>query len=161
MNQSHFRMRYIMAYRPNNKHLYLQPIAVRPGVGPMQEMRSGNRNAPLGDKSVGRDKLKLGTAPKPVPSRHEVLVKVQAVSLNYRDKLTIDLGMGLPLRFPFVPASDMAGTVEAVGAEVTRFKPGDRVISVFSPDWRLTERRRTARRASRPTGPSGAITPAC
>ena len=43
--------------------------------------------------------------------------------------------MGLPLAFPFVPASDMAGIVTAIGAGVTRFKPGDRVISTFSPGW--------------------------
>lgn len=85
--------------------------------------------------AVGRDRLKLGPAPKPSPSGKEVLVKVSAVSLNYRDKLTIDSGMGLPLQFPFVPASDMAGTIEAVREGVARFKPGDRVISNFSPDW--------------------------
>ncbi|MGK6316492.1 zinc-dependent alcohol dehydrogenase family protein [Neorhizobium sp. DT-125] len=67
------------------------------------------------------------------PGAGEVLVRTEAVSLNFRDKLVLETGMDLPLRFPFVPASDMAGVVEAVGSGVTRFKPGDRVISTFSP----------------------------
>jgi NADPH:quinone reductase-like Zn-dependent oxidoreductase len=68
-------------------------------------------------------------------SGNRVLVRTEAVSLNFRDRLVLESGMGLPLQFPFVPASDMAGVVEAVGPEVSRFKPGDRVISTFSPDW--------------------------
>jgi NADPH:quinone reductase-like Zn-dependent oxidoreductase len=63
----------------------------------------------------------------------EILVRTEAVSLNYRDKLVMESGMGLPLTFPFVPVSDMAGVVEEVGASVTRFRPGDRVISTFMP----------------------------
>jgi NADPH:quinone reductase-like Zn-dependent oxidoreductase len=55
--------------------------------------------------------------------------------LNYRDKLVVETGVGLPLPFPFVPASDMAGVVVGVGAAVSRFATGDRVISTFSPDW--------------------------
>lgn len=84
---------------------------------------------------IGRDRLLLTTMPIPTPGASEALVKVSAVSLNYRDKLVIETGMGLPLAFPFVPASDMAGVVEAVGPEVSRFKPGDRVIANFSPEW--------------------------
>jgi NADPH:quinone reductase-like Zn-dependent oxidoreductase len=57
------------------------------------------------------------------------------VSLNYRDKLVIETGMGLPIAFPFAPASDLAGEVVATGTGVTRFKTGDRVISNFIPDW--------------------------
>jgi len=68
-------------------------------------------------------------------SGNKVLVRTEAVSLNFRDRLVLESGMGLPLQFPFVPASDMAGVVEAVGPDVSRFKPGDRVISTFSPDW--------------------------
>ncbi len=85
--------------------------------------------------AVGRENLRLATAPIPQPGHGEVLVKVAAVSLNYRDKLVIDSGAGLTLAFPFTPASDMAGTIEAVGPGVRRFTPGDRVISVFAPDW--------------------------
>lgn len=86
--------------------------------------------------TVGPDAvLKLAQAETPTPARGEVLVRTTAVSLNYRDKLVMETGMGLSLKFPFVPASDMAGVVEAVGEGVTRFHPGDRVISTFAPGW--------------------------
>jgi NADPH:quinone reductase-like Zn-dependent oxidoreductase len=85
--------------------------------------------------AIGRDHLALTTAPIPDPAPGEILVKVAGASLNYRDKLVIETGMGIPLDFPFVPLSDMAGTVQAVGAGVTRFRPGARVISTFSPGW--------------------------
>jgi NADPH:quinone reductase-like Zn-dependent oxidoreductase len=85
--------------------------------------------------AIGRNRLTLATTSLPRPAPGEILVKVSAVSLNYRDKLVIETGMGLPLTFPFVPASDMAGVVEAIGPGATRFKPGDRVISTFSPGW--------------------------
>jgi NADPH:quinone reductase-like Zn-dependent oxidoreductase len=85
--------------------------------------------------SVGLEKLSLNTAPMPAPKAGEVLVRVEAVSLNYRDAEVIDNGMGTQLKFPFTPASDMAGTVIAVGDGVARFKEGDRVISAFFPDW--------------------------
>ena len=85
--------------------------------------------------AIGRDRLTLTSAPVPRPQAGEILVKVSAVSLNFRDKLVIETGMGLPLQFPFVPASDMAGVVEAVGSGTTRFRPGDRVMSTFSPGW--------------------------
>ncbi|MDQ0395565.1 zinc-dependent alcohol dehydrogenase family protein [Labrys monachus] len=84
---------------------------------------------------LGRDRLALKQAPVPEPATGEVLVRVAAVSLNYRDRLVIERGMGLPLAFPFTPASDLAGTVEAVGPGAKRFAPGDRVISTFAPGW--------------------------
>lgn len=84
---------------------------------------------------IGRDRLALRTVPIPQPKPGEVLVKVAAVSLNYRDKLMIESGMGQPLTFPFTPGSDLAGVVQAVGDGVTRFATGDRVISVFAPEW--------------------------
>ena len=95
----------------------------------MATMRLWTMNA------VGRHNLRLDTAPVPSPTRGEILVKVAAVSLNYRDKLVIETGMGLPLTFPFVPASDMAGTVVELGEGVKRFKVGERVISTFRPGW--------------------------
>lgn len=85
--------------------------------------------------AAGRDRLVLANAAKPRPAAGEILVKVVAVSLNYRDKLVIDTGFGLKMSYPFTPASDMAGVVEAVGEGSTRFKPGERVISTFIPGW--------------------------
>lgn len=85
----------------------------------------------------GRRNLEFVESGMPVPGPREVLVKVAAVSLNYRDKLLIDTGLGLsrPGGKPLTPGSDMAGTVVATGSEVDRFAPGDRVISTFIPGW--------------------------
>jgi NADPH:quinone reductase-like Zn-dependent oxidoreductase len=47
--------------------------------------------------ATGRNRLTLATTPVPRPAPGEILVKVSAVSLNYRDKLVIETGMGLPL----------------------------------------------------------------
>lgn len=87
-------------------------------------------------KSVGRTNLEFDSAEVPAPAGNEILVKVAAVSLNYRDLLLIDDGLGFVAKSePFVPASDAAGTVVAVGDAVSRFKPGDRVITTFIPGW--------------------------
>jgi NADPH:quinone reductase-like Zn-dependent oxidoreductase len=85
--------------------------------------------------AIGRKSLSIGTTSIPQPQAGEVLVKVAAVALNSRDSHVIENGMGLPLEFPFVPATDMAGTVVAVGTGVTRFEEGDRAISTYVPDW--------------------------
>jgi NADPH:quinone reductase-like Zn-dependent oxidoreductase len=82
------------------------------------------------------DALTFTDVDKPVPTGHEVLVRNHAVSLNARDwhvmrgdpyiaRPSADLGW----RRPNVPirGSDFAGTVDAVGAEVTQFQPGDEV----------------------------------
>ena len=84
--------------------------------------------------ATGRNNLNLVETAVPVAGPGEVLVKAAAVSLNYRDKLAIDQGFGIPA-FPFVPASDLAGTVVACGPGTQRFSPGDRVISTFEPGW--------------------------
>lgn len=84
---------------------------------------------------LGRERLALKQVSRPKPAPGEILVKVAAASLNYRDKLVIEGGMGLPLVFPFTPASDLAGTVVELGGGATRFRDGDRVISTFAPGW--------------------------
>ena len=69
------------------------------------------------------------------PAAHEVLVRMRAVSLNYRDLMVAD---GRYLRAgdnPVIPCSDGAGEVIAIGAQVTRFSVGDRVIASFFPKW--------------------------
>jgi len=85
--------------------------------------------------ALGLEKLTLVNVPRPTAKAGEVLVRVEAVSLNYRDGEVAENGMGVPLVFPFTPASDMAGTVVAVGEGVTRFKVGDNVLSAFFAGW--------------------------
>lgn len=86
--------------------------------------------------SFGLKNLELAGAPVPTPGSKELLIRVAAVSLNYRDKLVIE-GELLPDRptMPFVPVSDMAGVVLATGANVSRFKVGDRVLGNFWTQW--------------------------
>ena len=82
------------------------------------------------------DQLRLGELPVPTPGRGDILVRVRAASLNYRD-LAVLSGTylaGLPL--PYIPVSDAAGVVEAVGPDVTRFKAGDRVVPAYIQGWR-------------------------
>lgn len=85
--------------------------------------------------ALGRENLRLTQTPVPQPGPGEVRVRVNAVALNYRDKMVIEGNMPIALTFPFTPASDMAGVVDSTGEGITRFKPGARVISTFSPEW--------------------------
>ncbi len=86
-------------------------------------------------EKTGRENLHLVNGPLPQPGPRQILVRVQALSLNYRDKAIVEGTYPMPIDFPLVPGSDVAGEVVTVGAEVTLFKPGDKVISVFKPRW--------------------------
>lgn len=83
----------------------------------------------------GPQGLERTSAPLPEPGPGEVLVRIHAASLNFRDALIVDDGMGMPLDLPFTPGSDSSGEVIAVGAGVTRWAPGDAVINTFWSDW--------------------------
>lgn len=73
-------------------------------------------------KDFGLNNLELGDVPVPVPQQGELLVRVGAVSLNFRDKAIVD-GIYEPHKVPkpLIPVSDAVGEVVAVGAGVTRF----------------------------------------
>lgn len=85
------------------------------------------------------DFLQIGEVDKPTPGKHQVLIKVDAVSIN-------DWDWGLLNGTPFIPnrlmaglfkpsiivGSDIAGRIEAVGSAVSRFKPGDEVYGDLS-----------------------------
>ena len=79
--------------------------------------------------------LTLAPATPGVPGPLQVSVRMRAMSLNYRDLMVLNGWYPVSTKAPLVPGSDGAGEVLAVGAGVTRFKPGDRVVTSFFPEW--------------------------
>jgi NADPH:quinone reductase-like Zn-dependent oxidoreductase len=87
------------------------------------------------DRPGSLDGLVVAERNVPSPAVGEVLVRVRASSLNVRDLMIINGEFPMPVPPGRVPLSDGAGEVVAVGAGVTRFKVGDRVINSFFPNW--------------------------
>ena len=87
------------------------------------------------DGGFGLENLNVIEREKPQPGPGEVLVKVAAVSLNYRDLLLVEGAYNPRQKMPVVPTSDGAGIVAAVGPGVTRFAPGDRVVNGIAEGW--------------------------
>jgi NADPH:quinone reductase-like Zn-dependent oxidoreductase len=85
--------------------------------------------------SFGVDSLEFVERPTPQPGPGEVLVRVHAISLNYRDLLMVKGLYNPKLKLPRIPCSDGAGEVAAVGEGVTRWKTGDRVAGIFMQNW--------------------------
>ena len=79
--------------------------------------------------------LRRAQRPDPKPGPYDVLVRLRAAALNYRDHAIIVGAYHYNLDRDTIPCSDGAGDVVAVGANVTRFKPGDRVIPSFFQVW--------------------------
>ena len=71
----------------------------------------------------------------PRAGAHEVLIRIRASSLNFRDGMLLNGAFGPLVQPGVVPLSDGAGEVAEVGAGVTRFKQGDRVMPIFNPHW--------------------------
>jgi NADPH:quinone reductase-like Zn-dependent oxidoreductase len=87
------------------------------------------------DNSRGLDGLELHDEPVPSPQRGELLLRIRAVSLNYRD-IAIPLGRYVrDSKSGLVPCSDAAAEVVEVGEGVADYRPGDRVMSIFQPRW--------------------------
>jgi len=85
--------------------------------------------------SFGIDSLELLDGDSTEPKLGHVLVRVHAVSLNYRDLMVVKGLYNPRLKMPRVPCSDGAGEVVAVGPLVTGFTPGDRVAGIFMQNW--------------------------
>lgn len=83
----------------------------------------------------GPNNLIIKESEIPKPGRGEVLIRVRASSLNFRD-LPIFAGQYQPpVQIGRVPLSDGAGEIEAVGESVKRFRVGDKVVNSFLPNW--------------------------
>src|SRR5437763_15492773 len=103
--------------------------SIPPGAERMKAIRYCEYGSP-------DDVLKLEQVEKPVPNDNQILVRVRAVSLRFYDGGM--LGGSVPGRLLFglrkpkntIPGSDFSGTVEAIGKDVTEFKPGDEVFGV-------------------------------
>ncbi len=84
----------------------------------------------------GLDNIRLAERADPVPGPGEIVVKMEAVSINYRDTVMVNRGYGRRSgELPLVPLSDGAGTVEAVGEGIGRVAPGDLVCPIFGQNW--------------------------
>ncbi|MER8398563.1 alcohol dehydrogenase catalytic domain-containing protein [Mesorhizobium sp. M1348] len=96
-------------------------------------MSTENRSWQMNGFGLSRLKPAEGKLPQPGP--HDLLVRVTAISLNYKDRMIVD-GVLIPdLSFPFVPTSDAVGEVVAIGGKVSRFGIGQRVLGQVIADW--------------------------
>lgn len=87
-------------------------------------------------QAPGPANLKIKEIADPRPGPGEVLVRLRAASLNYRDYVVVHGGYGSrQKRRDLIPLSDGAGAVAEVGSGVTRVKTGDRVAGCFFPEW--------------------------
>ena len=81
-------------------------------------------------KTFKGETLTIEDAPMPSPQPHQILIKTRAIGINPADAAVQRLGMIYDAsKFPIIMGFDVAGEVEAVGDEVTRFKVGDRVCA--------------------------------
>ena len=92
----------------------------------------------------GAEALRLNQLADPQPAPGQVLLRVRATSLNYRDHMVASgrYGAGVPL--PLIPLSDGAGEIVAVGDGVARWSAGDRVAGTFFQNWQTGPVRREA-----------------
>ena len=86
-------------------------------------------------QSFGIDHLAPSERPDPRPGPGQVLIKMRALSLNYRDLLVVKGLYNPKLRRPMIPVSDGVGDIVAVGEGVTSVKPGERVAGTFMQQW--------------------------
>ncbi|HYW51439.1 MAG TPA: NADPH:quinone oxidoreductase family protein [Gemmatimonadaceae bacterium] len=84
------------------------------------------------ETATGVDDLQWVDRPTPMPAAGEVLVRIQAASLNFPDLLIVQGKYQLKLPLPFVPGAEFAGIVEAVGEGVKQIKAGQGVACLSS-----------------------------
>ncbi len=81
------------------------------------------------------DALQLIDLPEPTVGANDVLVRIKANSINYRELIILRGGYDRNKKLPVIPASDGVGEVVDIGKNVTAFEIGDRVASIFFQDW--------------------------
>jgi len=86
-------------------------------------------------RGFGIENLKLAEMPEPKPATNEVLIRMNAVSLNYRDKLVVEGLYNRNMQFPMVQVADGVGEIVELGKDVTRFRIGDRVMTNYATQW--------------------------
>jgi NADPH:quinone reductase len=75
------------------------------------------------------DSLVVEDLPEPAPGAGQVLLDVMAAGINFPDVLIIQGKYQFKPELPFTPGNELSGVVKAVGADVSAFKPGDKVIA--------------------------------
>ncbi len=79
------------------------------------------------------DRLRIEDLERPVACGDQVLIRIRAAGVSFATSLVVQGKYQRKPPLPFVPGTEVAGTIEAVGPDATRFKPGDRVCAVL--DW--------------------------
>lgn len=101
----------------------------------MRAWQLGDRPAAPREAGAAIDFLTLTESPDPVAGPGELVVRVTAAGLNYRDLMVLRGVYGAGLPESRIPLTDGVGVVEAVGAGVAGFAPGTRVIAANFTDW--------------------------
>lgn len=83
----------------------------------------------------GAESLTITERPEPRPGPKEVLMKVKAVALNFRDLLLVRGVLRPDQSLPLIPVSDGVGEIIELGKDVTRFQVGERVAGTFVQEW--------------------------
>ncbi|MHB1954569.1 MAG: zinc-dependent alcohol dehydrogenase family protein [Sulfobacillus sp.] len=84
---------------------------------------------------ISLDNLRPEQRPDPIPGPHDVVLKMRAVALNYRDVAIARGHYHAKMEAPLIPLSDGAGEVVSAGEKVTRLRVGDLACPVYLPDW--------------------------
>ena len=99
-------------------------------------------------QAFGLDNLALVERSDPRPGFGQVLLRMRAASLNYRDLLTVQGKYNPKLKLPLIPCSDGVGEVVELGEGVTRVQVGDRVCPIFAQQWLAGEPTREKARST-------------
>lgn len=86
-------------------------------------------------QAFGMEHLRFADRTPPKPGPRQVLLRMKAASLNYRDLLTVRGHYNPKQPLPLIPCSDGVGVVEERGAQVSGLENGDRVCPIFAQKW--------------------------